>query len=341
MSMSVQNPIGLNGIEFIEYASSQSEVLEALFYQFGFQKTAQHKTKNVDLYQQNDVNFIINKEEKSFSENFQKLHGPSICATGFKVEDADKAMKALVERGARKFEGSKHNFPAIYGIGESLIYFIDKYGDATYRDDFNFFDKPKKTNINLAGVDHLTNNVPVGKMNDWCDFYEKLFNFRETRYFDIQGEKTGLISKVMTSPCKKIIIPINEPKDDKSQIQEYIEEYKGSGIQHLAFYTKDICASIAELRKQGVEFLDVPDTYYEVLKDRVPGIVEDIGQLKELRILADGDDEGYLLQIFTKNVIGPIFFEIIQRKNHYGFGEGNFQALFEAIEKDQKTRGYL
>jgi 4-hydroxyphenylpyruvate dioxygenase len=187
----------------------------------------------------------------------------------------------------------------------------------------------------------MTNNVPVQEMQKWCDFYENLFNFKETRFFNIKGEQTGLISKVMSSPCQKLAIPINEPTDPKSQIQEYIDEYKGSGIQHIALGTDDIVATVAEMRKQGIEFLDVPDTYYDALKERLPLVTEDIERLKELKILVDGDDKGYLLQIFTKNLFGPIFIEIIQRKKHNGFGEGNFQALFDAIERDQRERGVL
>ena len=187
----------------------------------------------------------------------------------------------------------------------------------------------------------MTNNVPKGELDKWAKFYEDVFNFREIRFFDIKGSATGLLSRAMRSPCGKITIPINEPTEDKSQIQEYLDEYKGSGIQHIALLTEDICSSVQNVKKQGVETLDVPDTYYEMLGDRVPNITEDFNTLKSLRLLADGDDEGYLLQIFSQNVIGPIFYEFIQRKNHWGFGEGNFQALFEAIERDQKRRGVL
>ncbi len=265
----------------------------------------------------------------------------------WRVEDAELAFNESVKRGAKPYEGADQKLgsaplKAVYGIGNSLIYFLDKFGDsetifANYQQltDERQWDKP------LLRIDHLTNNVPKGEMQKWCDFYENLFGFQETRYFDIRGQKTGLISKVMSTADKSIIIPVNEPTEDESQIQEYLDEYNGSGIQHVALSTGDICESLEHFRSNGIDFLDIPDTYYDVLKERVPMLEEDIDRLKSLRILADGDDEGYLLQIFSKNVIGPIFYEIIQRKNHWGFGEGNFQALFDAIERDQKARGYL
>jgi 4-hydroxyphenylpyruvate dioxygenase len=206
---------------------------------------------------------------------------------------------------------------------------------------FNLSSREKIPGQGLEVIDHLTNNVPKGEMQQWCDFYEKIFNFREVRYFDIKGKATGLYSKVMRSPCNKIIIPINEPTGQKSQIQEYLDEYKGSGIQHIALLTNDIIKTVRGLRASGIEFLDTPDTYYEMIPKRLNGVTEDIGELHNLKILVDGDDEGYLLQIFSKTVIGPIFYEIIQRKNHSGFGEGNFQALFDSIEEDQRRRGYL
>ena len=250
-----------------------------------------------------------------------------------------------MERGAKAYEGQGHSFKAIYGVGDSLIYFVDSYKKKdVYRDEFEYISdifETTKTDVGLTFIDHMTNNVPMGDMDKWYDFYVKVFNFRQIKYFDIEGKKTGLLSRAMRSPCDGITIPINEPKDNKSQIQEYLEEYRGPGIQHVALHTDDIIKSVSILKDRGVEFLDVPDTYYEALPKRLPQITEDISQLQALKILADGDSEGYLLQIFTKNVIGPIFFEIIQRKNHGGFGEGNFQALFDAIEEDQRCRGYL
>lgn len=338
-----ENPIGLDGMEFVEYASSNPQQLEQLFVKLGFKKIGEHKRKDVALYRQNNVNFVINREQGSFAESFRNAHGPSICATGFRVKDAKAAYQEAVKRGARPCDNPQaHTFPAVYGIGDSLVYFVDKYqkGDV-YADDFNLVDDSKNEGVGLFVVDHMTNNVPVGEMQKWCDFYEKIFCFRETRYFDIRGKATGLYSKVMRSPCGKFAIPINEPTDKKSQIQEYLDEYKGSGIQHLALLTHDICKTVAQLKKAGLEFLDTPSTYYDQLLNRLPQVSEDIDTLNDLKILVDGDHDGYLLQIFTKNLIGPIFFEIIQRKGHEGFGEGNFQALFDAIEEDQRRRGYL
>ena len=336
------NPVGLDGMEFVEYTSPDPESLARLFEKLGFIKVGQHKRKNVELYRQRGINFILNKEQESFAESFQNAHGPSICATGFRVKDAEKALKVAIERGAKPCLDKGHTFPAIYGIGDSLIYFVDNYhNDSTYNEDFDFVEDKVQKGVELMTIDHMTNNVPKGKMEEWEEFYSKIFNFRVIRFFDIKGKQTGLLSKAMRSPCNKICIPINEPTDGKSQIQEYIDEYKGSGIQHIALITPDIVRSVKGLKEQGVKFLDTPDTYYEKLKERLPNVTEDIEVLKELRILADGDQDGYLLQIFTENMIGPIFFEIIQRKKHDGFGEGNFQALFDSIEEDQRRRGYL
>ncbi len=345
-NQSLDNPIGLDGMEFVEYSSPDPKALERLFLQFGFQKIAKHRKKEVYLYRQNRINFIINAEPGTFAAQFAQSHGPSICATGFRVKSAEKAFQEAVARGAKPIpteaDSTSHSFPAIYGIGDSAVYFIDRYGDDNYEQDFDYLVEDRQPKgLGLGLVDHLTNNVPQGEMDKWCEFYQKVFSFREVRYFDIRGEKTGLVSKVMKSPCDKIIIPINEPTDSKSQIQEYLDEYKGSGIQHLAMTTDDIIQVVRQLREQGVQFLETPATYYEMLPERLPQVTEDMGQLAELKILADGDEEGYLLQIFTQNQIGPIFYEIIQRKNHDGFGEGNFQALFDAIERDQRRRGYL
>jgi 4-hydroxyphenylpyruvate dioxygenase len=262
------------------------------------------------------------------------------------VKDARKAFDEAVRRGARPFtESAEHAFLAVYGIGDSLIYFVDDYSlnqpYKVYEKDFELKTKELVPGHGFLVIDHMTNNVPKGEMQKWCDFYEKIFGFREVRYFDIKGKATGLFSKVMKSPCDKISIPINEPNGEKSQIQEYIEEYHGSGIQHVAFLTANIEHTLRGLLKAKIEFLSTMGTYYDLLPKRLPNITEDLDMLRELNILADGDEEGYLLQIFTKNLIGPIFYELIQRKNHSGFGNGNFQALFDAIEEDQRRRGYL
>ncbi|MCY4321325.1 MAG: 4-hydroxyphenylpyruvate dioxygenase [Bdellovibrionaceae bacterium] len=341
--------IPLNGLDFIEYASPKPHDLENLFYKLGFIKTAQHNKKNVTLYQQGDCQFVINKEESSFAEDFMKQrNSPCVSSIGFRVDiPATKALEIASSRGAKAVEvDSSHSFPAIYGVGGSLIYFVDDYHkeDNHWIKQFSFNSKLSKDPYLLL-IDHLTNNVPTGDMNHWCEFYSKIFGFTERRYFDIKGLKTGLLSKVMKSPCDSISIPINEPSADergkKSQIQEYLDEYQGAGIQHIAFLTKKIIPTIEYLRQRGLFFLDTPSSYYDMLKERLPIVKEDVKDLKRNQILADGDEETYLLQIFTKNVIGPIFFEVIERHGHEGFGEGNFQALFDAIERDQITRGYL
>ncbi len=338
-----ENPCGLDGCEFIEFAGADAKMLHETFKKLGFILTGKHKEKNVYFYDQGGVKFIVNEEDDSFAKDFKDEHGASACAMGLRTEDAQKAYEEVLKRGATPYVQRKDvsGFNAIYGIGKSLVYFIDyKDGVNPFEKDFEF-NGSDPTGFGVRYIDHMTNNVPVSEMQEWCDFYSNIFNFKETRFFNIKGESTGLISKVMSSPCQKLAIPINEPTDPKSQIQEYIDEYKGSGIQHIALGTSDIVKTVTAMREQGIEFLEVPDTYYDMLKTRLPNVTEDIDKLKELKILVDGDEKGYLLQIFTKNLFGPIFIEIIQRKKHDGFGEGNFQALFDAIERDQKDRGFL
>lgn len=341
-----ENPIKIFGIEFVEYGGPDPAALEKLFDGLGFTKIAKHPEQEIDLFKQHDIRFLLNRQSGSFCEAFHKDHGPSICSMGWRVEDAELAFNESVKRGAKPYEGAdqklgSESLKAVYGIGDSLIYFVDKFDDDTIFGKYEQITDEKQWDKPLLRIDHLTNNVPAGEMQKWCDFYEKIFGFAETRYFDIRGQKTGLLSKVMSTPDKSIIIPINEPTEDKSQIQEYLDEYKGPGIQHVALSTGDICENLERFRANGINFLDVPDTYYDVVKERIPKLEENVDTLKKLKILVDGDEEGYLLQIFSKNVIGPIFYEIIQRKNHWGFGEGNFQALFDAIERDQKERGFL
>lgn len=342
----MENPIGLDGMEFVEYASQDTASLEKLFKQLGFSEIGQHKSKDVSLWSQGRIHFILNREQDSFADHFKNEHGPSVCATGFRVKDAKKAFEEVVKRGAKPCPESKHHsFPSIYGIGDSVIYFIDNYSNEnpfqSFALDFDLKETSENPGYNMTIVDHLTNNVPVGGLKEWADFYEKIFNFREIRFFDIKGQQTGLVSRAMRSPCNKITIPINEPTGQGSQIQEYLDEYKGSGIQHIALLSGDIVETVKRLKENGVEFLTTPDTYYEAIPSRLPNVTEDIDTLKELQILVDGTQGGYLLQIFTQTVIGPIFFEIIQRKGDDGFGEGNFQALFDSIEEDQRRRGYL
>ena len=342
---SKENPAGLKGIDFIEYSSPHPENLAQLWESMGFIRKGRHKRKQVDLFLQGYTYFILNEEKDTFAKSFSEQHGPSVCALAFRVHSAKKAFDLACAKGAKAVPADKqsHSFPAIYGVGDSIIYFVEE-GVSHFEKEFNFLENTEDS-AGLLSVDHLTHNVPTGDMQKWCDFYQEIFNFTERRYFDIQGSKTGLISKVMRSPCNTITIPINEPaegeKGKKSQIQEFLEEYKGSGIQHIALTTKNIVDSVKQLKSSGIEFLDVPDTYYEDLPKRVPQIKGNLNDLQQNKILADGDDTGYLLQIFTKNVIGPVFYEVINRRGHDGFGEGNFQALFDAIEREQEQRGYL
>ncbi len=348
------NPLGTDGFEFIEYAAPDPAALGRLFEQMGFVAVAKHRSKNVLLYRQGGINFIVNAEPGSFAQSFARVHGPSICAIAFRVRDAAQAYRHCVANGAWGVDNHpgpmELNIPAIKGIGDSLIYLVDRYpgnggGVSIYDIDFVPFPGVDQhpAGAGLAAIDHLTHNVHRGRMDEWAGFYERLFNFREVRYFDIEGKLTGLKSKAMTSPDGKIRIPINESADDKSQIHEYLVAYRGEGIQHVALSTGDIHDSVEALRARGVAFQDTPDTYYEMLDTRLPGHTEDVARLAANRILLDGapaKDE-MLLQIFTSTVIGPIFFEIIQRKGNQGFGEGNFQALFESIELDQIRRGVI
>lgn len=343
------NHLGLDGVDFIEFASPNEHILETMMSRLGMKLVAHHKEKPLRLYRQGDINFIINSDPSSFAAQFSREHGPCACATGFRVANAREAHASAIERGARPYSDPKgksgfSELLAIYGIGDSLVYFVDKYGaKGEVFDGWNWITEDHRPMaMGLKIIDHMTNNVPKGEMQKWCDFYERIFGFSERRYFDIKGKTTGLLSKVMRSPCGKFSIPINEPQDSKSQIQEYLDEYKGSGIQHIALLTNDIVGSVDGLMREGVEFLKAPvETYYSKLPTRLPNMREDIPPLKKFGILADGDEKGYLLQIFTKNQVGPIFLEIIQRKGHDGFGDGNFQALFDAMEEDQRVRGVL
>lgn len=343
-----ENPIGTDGFEFVEYTAPDVAQLHKLFEQMGFRAVARHRSKAVTLYRQGEVNFVVNAEPESHGSRFARAHGPSACAMAFRVRDAAYAYKKLISLGATPFQNQvgpmELNIPAIEGIGGSVIYLVDRYGDHSIYDvDFVPTDPAKgfeHEGAGLADIDHVTHNVFRGNMEKWAGFYERLFNFREIRYFDIEGKLTGLKSRAMTSPDGKIRIPINESSDDKSQIEEYLHAYHGEGIQHIALGAKDIYKSVETLRAKGVAFQDSPDTYYERIDNRLKGHGEDVERMKHDRILIDGGkDEGLLLQIFTQNAIGPIFFELIQRKGNEGFGEGNFRALFESIEADQVRRG--
>lgn len=347
--MSETNPCGLRGIEYVEFASPDPDALHRLFLAFGFSRTMRHRTKAIDLYEQNGIHFLLNRQPHGFGTAFAGQHGPSICAMGWKVDDAVRALGAARARGARPMmesdlsRASGAALPAIYGIGDSLITFVEAEAkpQRTYESlGFVMLDRPDRVPAKgFTAIDHLTNNVAKGTMGRWADFYKSVFGFSEVRYFDIRGVKTGLTSYALRSPCGTFAIPINEADEAKSQINEYLEEYNGPGIQHLAFLTDDILASLRALEGSPIEFLDIDEDYYRDVFARLPQVSEDHDEIRRRNVLVDGDEQGYLLQIFTKNLIGPIFIELIQRKNHLSFGEGNFTALFRSIERDQARRG--
>jgi len=358
-----ENPMGTDGFEFIEYAAPDPKAMGELFERMGFKPLARHRHKNVVLYRQGGINFIINAEPDSFAQRFARLHGPSVCAIAFRVKDAKAAYERAISLGAWGYAGQagpgELNIPAIKGIGDSIIYFIDRWrgkngakegdiGNIGFFDvDFEPISKDSGAELNPVGhgltyIDHLTHNVHRGRMEEWAGFYERLFNFREVRYFDIEGQATGVKSKAMTSPCGKIRIPINEEGNEKAgQIQEYLDRYHGEGIQHIAMGSANLYETVDALQMNGVKLLTTSETYYELLPKRIPGLAENIADLQQRNILVDGKPEELLLQIFSENQLGPIFFEFIQRKGNEGFGEGNFKALFETMELDQMRRGVL
>ncbi len=347
------NPLGTDGFEFVEFTSPDPQRIARQFEVMGFAPVARHRSKDVVRYRQGDINFILNMEPAGQAAEFRAAHGPSANAMAFRVKDAARALELAVERGAKAVAGPvgpmELNIPAIEGIGGSNLYLVDRYGaHEIYDVDFKPIDGADEAmeaaSVGLAYLDHLTHNVHRGQMDRWAEFYERIFNFREVRYFDIEGQQTGLISRAMTSPCGKIRIPLNESQDEHSQIEEFLRDYRGEGIQHIALGTPDIFGAVETMRERGVGFQDTPETYYEQLDARVPGHGESLQRLTADRILVDGaptEGQGLLLQIFTENQVGPIFFEIIQRKGNEGFGEGNFRALFESIELDQVRRGVL
>jgi len=348
-----ENPMGVDGFEFVEFAAPDASALHALFPKLGFTAVARHRRKNITLYRQGECNILVNEEPGSFAADFAKEHGP--CASGFAIRFEkpaewvrEQAMKSGAEPIGPKENTKAVDAPVITGIGGCMLYLIDQYGSKgeIYEKEFEYLpgvDRNPK-GFGLTFIDHLTHNLFFGNMAKWANYYERLFNFREIRYFDIKGAKTGLVSKAMTAPDGLVRIPLNESSDPKSQINEYLDQYHGEGIQHIACFTDTIYETVEAMRNAGVEFLDTPETYYDVIDVRVPDHGEDVTRLKKNKILIDADKETKqrkLLQIFTQNCIGPIFFEIIQRKGNEGFGEGNFQALFESIERDQMRRGVL
>jgi 4-hydroxyphenylpyruvate dioxygenase len=343
------NPLGLKGIEFTEYASPDSDYMDKIFTDFGFSKLKKFKGKDITYYNQNDIHFLLNNEQSGFSYEFAKSHGPAICSMGWRVENAQKAFELALARGAKPANDATNKnlpYPAIYGIGDSLIYFIDVFADkgSIYENDFEDLSSPVHVkDKGFLAIDHLTNNVYQGTMEHWANFYKDVFGFTEVRYFDIKGVQTALVSYALQSPCGNFCIPINEGKGtNNNQIDEYLEEYNGPGVQHLAFLTNDLVSSLDQLDASNIDTLDIVPSYYEEIFERVPWVKEDKEKIKSHQILVDSQKENsYLLQIFTRNLFGPIFIEMIQRVDDRGFGEGNFQALFESIELDQMRRGTL
>jgi len=351
MTDATNNPLGTDGFEFVEFAAPDPDALAGLFEKMGFVKVGRHRRKAVDHYRQGDINFILNREPDSQAARFVEAHGPCANAMAFRVRDAAFAIEEAVRRGAKpvaeRAGPMELNIPAVEGVGGLMIYLVDRYGaNSIYDVDFEPVEgaEAAPAGMGLTYIDHLTHNVYKGGMAKWAKFYEDVFNFREIRFFDIEGKKTGLFSKAMTSPDGKIRIPLNESQDDKSQIVEYLEAYRGEGIQHIALGSDDIYRSVPAMRERGIVFQDTPDAYFDLIDTRLPGHGENVEALRKDRILIDGGEAqggGLLLQIYTENVIGPIFFEIIQRKGNDGFGEGNFQALFESIELEQERRGVI
>ncbi|QAU34190.1 4-hydroxyphenylpyruvate dioxygenase [Janthinobacterium sp. 17J80-10] len=351
----LENPMGLTGFEFVEFASPTPNTLEPVFEMLGFALVARHRSKDVALYRQGDINFILNREPHSSAAYFAVEHGPCACGMAFRVQDSHKAYARALQLGAQPLElptgPMELRLPAIKGIGGAPLYLIDRFedGKSIYDIDFEFVDGVERhpQGAGLKRIDHLTHNVYRGRMHYWASFYERLFNFREIRHFDIAGEYTGLTSMAMTAPDGKIRIPLNEEASKGSgQIEEFLMRFNGEGIQHIALYTEDIFRTLDELKMAGVPFMPAPpQSYYDMLETRLPGHGEPVGELQTRGILLDGSTEGndkrLLLQIFSQNLLGPVFFEFIQRKGDEGFGEGNFKALFESIERDQILRGVV
>ncbi len=350
-----ENPMGLDGFEFVEYAAPERGLLEPVFEMMGFTHVATHRSKEVDLWRQGGINFIINYEKNSPAYYYCEEHGPSACGMAFRVKNAHQAYHRALELGAQPIEipagPMELKMPAIRGIGGAILYLVDRYeeGSSIYDIDFEFLEGVDRhpEGLGFEIIDHLTHNVYRGRMDYWAEYYEKLFNIRQIRYFDIKGEYTGLQSRAMTAPDGKIRIPLNEESGGGSgQIEEYLMAYNGEGIQHIAFSCDDLPTCLDRLVAQGVPMMTAPpDTYYEMLEERLPGHGEPVDELKKRGILLDGTTEDgdprLLLQIFSETLIGPIFYEFIQRKKDDGFGEGNFQALFESIERDQISRGAI
>ena len=343
-ALKTRNPIQINGFDFIEFATKFPQEIIDIFTKFGFVLTGCHHLKNIFLLEQGNMKFIVNAEANTDAAAFEFIHGSGVCGISFRVKDSNFALKEAVKRGAKAVICTDYDLPAIEGVGGSKIYLIDRQTSKQFLN--SFFEPTGKLPLakpKVTYIDHVTQNVFKGNMDAWAKFYECIFNFQEIRFFDIKGKKTGLRSKALVSPCGKIRIPLNESQDDFSQIAEFLEKYNGEGIQHIALGCHDIYSVVGQIKEQKILFQDTPESYYELIDKRISSHEENVIALKKLKILIDGGkkEDGILLQIFTKEIIGPIFFEFIERKGNKGFGEGNFQALFESIELDQMRRGVL
>jgi 4-hydroxyphenylpyruvate dioxygenase len=344
MSPQPSNPVGIQGIAFIEFTSPRPDQLDMLFLAFGFSRLKRHRTRDILYYRQNGIHFLLNREKSGFAADFREEHGPSICSLGLFAQLPEVAAMTAAARGAELFKGESDfsGLPSIYGIGNSLMHFVPQdIGEWLERDFVDLGEPLVVPDKGFIAIDHLTNNVAKGMLRPWSAFYQRVFGFEEVRYFDIRGVSTGLQSYALRSPCGTFCIPINEGSEEKSQIEEYLREYRGPGIQHLAFLSRDLLSSLDKMEDTHIETLEIDDEYYGEVFDRVPNVREDHARIQEKQVLVDGDDDGYILQIFTRNLVGPIFIEMIQRCNHSSFGEGNFGALFRSIERDQKRRGVL
>jgi 4-hydroxyphenylpyruvate dioxygenase len=350
-TITAENPIGLDGFEFVEFTSPEPAKMRELVERMGFTAYSKHPSKDVIRFKQGRINLLVNSESTGQAAEFRKAHGPSASGMAFRVADAKRAYEMALERGAQAVDPKSGSLGegsyVLQGIGGSYLYLVDRHGaKGSIYDSWETIpgaaEAEAKNSVGLDLLDHLTHNVRRGEMRTWSGFYNRIFGFTEQKYFDIKGKATGLFSQAMIAPDRAIRIPLNESQDDKSQIEEFIRQYNGEGIQHLALTTPDIYGTIEKMRARGVVFQDTIETYYELVDKRVPNHGEDLERMRKNRILIDGStEEGLLLQIFTENLFGPIFFEIIQRKGNEGFGNGNFQALFESIELDQIRRGVI
>jgi 4-hydroxyphenylpyruvate dioxygenase len=339
----MDNPLGMRGLSFVQMSGPKPDDLHRILSSLGFSRTHRHRTAALDGYRQASMRFYVDREPGSFAHGFQREHGPGVPALGLAFDDPAAAFAEAVRRGARPYDGksgrTSFDAPAIVGLGGSLLYFVD--ANRGYERELVALDRPDlQPEKGFLAIDHLTNNVEQGTLSTWSDFYRRIFGFTEVRSFDIEGSKTGLYSYALRSPCGTFCIPINEDKGTTGQIAEYLREYRGPGVQHLALLTRDILASL-DAMGGAVPTLDIDADYYAEAFQRAPGVREDRRRIQDHQVLVDGDADGYLLQIFTKNLVGPVFFEIIQRENHLSFGEGNFSALFRSIERDQERRGVL